>query len=245
MIYWGCGWHRAFALMGLRSWGKIDNKQKTQTMEEVREAMEKNPSRPVLRSKGLWGGAALTVTFELKPQKVEQQGWGDSSETGACQAVGSMNSGALQQRDGGFSVHRLLKWRGSWWEGTTIKDKESWWSRRVSTRMCPRALSQVHGPVIKCYSFYDTSCCFSQALPSGGSMVHPGRNNGHGIRATLQTLHRLSPQSPHKRQAFCLDFNLEFSSTPRGIAFILCPWWPPGWSPIKGCTFWGKLEHHR
>lgn len=70
-------------------------------MEEVREAMEKNPSRPVLRSKGLWGGAALTVTFELKPQKVEQQGWGDSSETGACQAVGSMNSGALQQRDGG------------------------------------------------------------------------------------------------------------------------------------------------
>lgn len=47
------------------------------------------------KNKELWGGTVLVVTFEPKLQKMEQQGLGDSSETGTSQAVISRNVGAL------------------------------------------------------------------------------------------------------------------------------------------------------
>lgn len=64
-------------------------------MEVAREAKKKIRQDKERKDKELWGGAVFVVTFEAKLQKMEQQGLGDSSETGASQAVVSRNVGAL------------------------------------------------------------------------------------------------------------------------------------------------------
>lgn len=51
-------------------------------MEVERGAKKKIRQGKVLKDKELWGGAVLVVTFGPKLQKIEQQGLGDSSETG-------------------------------------------------------------------------------------------------------------------------------------------------------------------
>lgn len=50
----------------------------------------------------------------------------------------------------------------------------------------------------------------------------------------------LLPKLHRRRKRFPWFSKLEFSSLQRGITSVLCPWWPPGWSPISGSTLWGK-----
>lgn len=70
-------------------------------MEVARGAKKKMRQGKELKNKELWDGAILLVTFEPKLQKIEQQGLGDSSETGARQAVVSRNVGALWKKGSG------------------------------------------------------------------------------------------------------------------------------------------------
>lgn len=56
---------------------KMDNDHKIQILEVLRESLKKFHQRKVLKCEEPWSGTVLIVTFELKFQKVEQQGWDD------------------------------------------------------------------------------------------------------------------------------------------------------------------------
>lgn len=135
----------------------------------------------------------------------------------------------------GFSAPSLLKWRRAWWEDTTIKNKEAWWSRRGVNSCVDKGLEPRSWPddQVLLMLWY-----LMLLFP------RPAIWSQHGLPCESYPSCLLKFHTRGKL-FFAWVSNLEFSSTQRASAFVLCPWWPPGWSPITGSTLWGKLEHGR
>lgn len=115
---------------------------------------------------------------------------------------GSMSTGAVQQRDGADSLHKLLQGREGWWEGT-VGDKESRWRRTVSTHVykgcCGLGLQPGSWPDSQTYPM------ILHAASSKPCHLEPAQFTQLEAR-DMGWEFVTPPRTPHKEQAFCLDF---------------------------------------